>query len=55
MNIYILFPAIALFVNLVMWVYVFAQQKKDPVNAAFLLFSTCALGWIILDLLMLFP
>ena len=55
MNIYILFPAIALFVNLVMWVYVFAQQKKDPVNAAFLLFSTCALGWIILDLLMFFP
>lgn len=55
MKIYIVLTVIAFFVSLFVWIYVFAQQKKDPVNATFLFFSACNFGWIGSDLLMYLP
>lgn len=55
MNLYVLFSTVALLVNIFVWVYVFAQQKRDPVNATFLMFSAGNVGWIAMDLLMYLP
>ena len=55
MTLYILLPTFAFFISFFTWTYVFAQQKRDPINTTFLLFAANNLGWISCDLLMYHP
>ncbi len=55
MNLYAFVPTAAFLVNLFVWIYVFAQQSRDPINRTFLLFAACALGWISGELILYLP
>jgi PAS domain S-box-containing protein len=46
MNPYALIPLLALFVNGYIWVYVYAQQRRDHVNGAFLLCAAAVGLWV---------
>ncbi len=55
MNFYLILSSVALFVNLFVWIYVFAQQKRDPVNTTFLWFAAGNIGWICCDIMLYLP
>jgi PAS domain S-box-containing protein len=54
MNYYFILASIAFCVSAFVWIYVFAQQKRDPINLTFLLFAANNLGWIGSELLLYF-
>jgi PAS domain S-box-containing protein len=51
MNYYVAIPFIAVLVNVISTTYIFAQNRKDPVNEAYILLSVFFIGWMFFDIL----
>jgi len=51
MNYYIAIPFVAVLVNVVFTTYIFAQNRKDPVNEAYILLSLFFIGWMFFDII----
>lgn len=51
MNYYVAIPLTAVLVNVVSTTYIFAQNRKDPVNEAYILLSVFFIGWMFFDIL----
>jgi len=50
-NYYAVIPLIAVIVNIISTTYIFAQNRKDPVNEAYILLSIFFIGWMFFDFL----
>jgi len=51
MNYYVAIPFTAVLVNVISTTYIFAQNRKDPVNEAYILLSVFFIGWMFFDIL----
>jgi len=51
MNYYVAIPLTAVLVNVISTTYIFAQNRKDPVNEAYILLSIFFIGWMFFDIL----
>lgn len=51
MNYYVAIPFIAVLVSVISTTYIFAQNRKDPVNEAYILLSIFFIGWMFFDIL----
>ena len=51
MNYYVAIPLTAVLVNVISTTYIFAQNRKDPVNEAYILLSVFFIGWMFFDIL----
>ena len=51
LNYYAAIPLIAVLVNVISTTYIFAQNRKDPVNEAYILLSIFFIGWMFFDFL----
>lgn len=51
MNYYVAIPFFAVLVNIVSTTYIFAQNRKDPVNEAYIWLSVFFIGWMFFDII----
>jgi PAS domain S-box-containing protein len=51
MNYYVAIPFLAVIINVIFTTYVFAQNRKDPVNEAYILLSIFFIGWMFFDII----
>lgn len=51
MNYYVAIPFFAVLVNVVSTTYIFAQNRKDPVNEAYIILSMFFIGWMFFDII----
>jgi len=51
MNYYVAIPFFAVLVNIISTTYIFAQNRKDPVNEAYIWLSVFFIGWMFFDII----
>ena len=51
MNYYVAIPFLAVLVNIITTTYIFAQNRRDPVNEAYILLSVFFVGWMFFDII----
>jgi len=51
MNYYVAIPFVAVLVNIIFATYIFAQNRKNPVNEAYILLSLFFIGWMFFDII----
>jgi len=51
MNYYVAIPFVAVLANIIFATYIFAQNRKNPVNEAYILLSLFFIGWMFFDII----